>query len=258
MDSTKRITRLIIIGYLIRVVMRAHLKLRNAEEPRGRSVGEGLRALDKLLRATTRSEASATGIGGVAQARIPQQTDRRGHEGSRFPLETERLIIRPFVPEDALEIHEVYADPELVHRIPGKPSESLEDTRRLLARLTEHQREYGFSLWAMIEKESGMIIGDCGLFLVQDCWPEVEFAYHLGRSYWCKGYAKEAAVECLKFGFEQLNFDRIIAVLNPDDPVSARMLSVVEKTGMSYMGTGWFHDQEKFIYAAFSQRLSQG
>lgn len=258
MDNTKRIALLIITGYLIRAVMRAHLKLRNAEEPRGRSVWEGPRALDKLLRAATRSEAPVTGIGSVARARVPRQTGRRGHEGLCFPLETERLIIRPFVPQDTPEIHEVYTDPELVHRIPGKPSESLEDTHRLLVRLIEHQREHGFSVWAMIEKESGRIIGDCGLFLVQGCWPEVEFTYHLGRPYWCKGYAKEAAVECLRFGFEQLNFERIIAVLNPDDPVSARMLGVVEKAGMSYMGTGWFHDQEKFIYATSRQRSAQG
>jgi RimJ/RimL family protein N-acetyltransferase len=257
-DSTKRIALLIITGYLIRAVMRAHLKLRNTEDSGGRNLWEGPWTLDKLLRVAVQSDAPVTGTGDVARARVPRQTGWRGHEGSWFPLETERLIIRPFVPEDAPAIHDVYADLELVHRISGKPSKSLEDTHRLLARFTEHQREHGFSVWAMIEKVSGRIIGDCGLFLVQDCWPEVEFTYHLGRPYWCKGYAKEATVACLSFGFEQLNFERIIAVLNPDDPVSARMPGVVEKAGMSYMGTGWFHNQEKFIYATSRQRLAQG
>jgi RimJ/RimL family protein N-acetyltransferase len=256
-NSTKRIAFLIIIEYLIRAVMRAHLKLRNAEEPGGSNFWEGPRALDKLPRVAAQSNGPVTGIGDVAQARVPRQTGWKEHEGSWFPLETEHLIIRPFVPEDAPEIHEVYADLKLTHRISGKLSESPEDTHRLVARVTEHQREHGFSVWAMIEKESGRIIGDCGLFLVQGCWPEVEFTYHLGRPYWCKGYAKEATVACLRFGFEQLNFGRIIAVLNPDDPVSARMLGVVEKAGMSYMGTGWFHDQEKFIYATSRQRLAQ-
>lgn len=224
MDGTKRIALLLVTRDLIRAVVRARLKFRSAEREPG--VREGPRVSDGLRREAGRDE-------------LPV-----------FPLETERLIIRPFVPEDAGEIHGIYADPGLMHRITGRPSKSLEDTRRLLARLIEHQREYGFSLWAMIEKESGRIIGDCGLFLVQGCWPEVEFTYRLGRPCWCKGYAKEAAVECLRFGFEQLDLERIVAVLAPDDPISARMLGVMEKAGMCYMGTGWFHEQEMFVYAA--------
>lgn len=256
MDRIKRAAFLLTTACLIQAVVRAHLRLRDTKTPvEQRDTREGLRAPDNLRCEAGRDELQVADQPWRTRRQLP---DRRQDKELRFPLETKHLVIRPFVPEDAKEIHKIYADLESMHRITSSPSKSLQDTYRLLARLTEHQQELGFSLWAMIEKESGRIIGDCGLFLVEGCWPEVEFTYHLDRPYWCKGYAKEATAECLRFGFEQLKFERIIAVLKPDDPVSAQMLDAMEKNGMSYMGTGWFHNQEMFIYAAFKQRLVLG
>lgn len=218
MDKAKRVALLVMVGALIRTVLRAHPKLRDAPK--------------RLVR-------QSVPVAGSRRTGVPG-----------LPLETEHLLIRPFVPEDAPDIHAVYADPDLLHRVPGKPSESLEDTRRTLDGIIEHQEEHGFGLWAVVEKETGRIVGDCGLVLSRDRGPEAELTYRLGRAHWCKGYAREAATEVLRFGLEGLNLGRVVAALDPDDPAAARMLGVMEKAGMNYGGTGRFHGREMFVYEA--------
>ncbi len=164
-----------------------------------------------------------------------------------FPLETARLLIRPIRPDDAEQLHPVYGDPEVMRRIPSGPSDSLETTRQRVARYVDYQERYGHSLWAVIERASGRVIGDCGLFPVEGRGPEVEVAYRLGRAAWGQGYATEAATACLRYGFEQLGLDRIIAITDPDHTASRR---VMEKLGMTYDGPRLFYGREMVQYAA--------
>ena len=164
-----------------------------------------------------------------------------------FPLETARLLIRPIRPEDAEQLHAVYGDPDVMRWIPSGPADSLETTRRRVARYIDEQDRSGFSLWAVIERASGRVIGDCGLFPVEGRGPEVELAYRLGRSAWGRGYATEAAATCLRYGCERLGLDRIIAITDPDHTASRR---VIEKLGMSYDGTRKFYGREMVQYAA--------
>jgi len=72
-----------------------------------------------------------------------------------FILETKRLLIRPFRSDDAAQLHTIFGDPEVMARIPNGPSPSLEVTRQRLARIMEHQHKNGFSLWALIGKDTG-------------------------------------------------------------------------------------------------------
>jgi RimJ/RimL family protein N-acetyltransferase len=141
-----------------------------------------------------------------------------------FPLETERLLLRPTRPEDAEELHHaVDADPVAMRWIPSSPSGTVEASRRRVARMMEHQAAHGFSLWAVVERASGRIIGDCGLLLVEWRGPEVEVAYRLGRAFWGRGYATEAARESVRFGLDKLGLDRIIALADPAHTASRRV-----------------------------------
>lgn len=220
MDKTKRLALLVMLGALIRAVPRAHLKFREAQRERRRIAGN------------------------IAPVRWWGEP---GSPGS-LPLETERLTIRPFAPEDAPEIHAVYSDPNLLHRVPGRPSKTIEDTYRTLGSIVRYQRKHGFGLWAVVEKESGRIVGDCGLFPIEGHGPEVEITYRLGRPWWCKGYPKEAVAEVLRFGLEELNLERIVSVLDPDDPASVRMIGVMEKASLCYEGTSRFYGREMLVY----------
>ena len=164
-----------------------------------------------------------------------------------FPLETERLLIRPLRPDDAEQLHQVYGDPEAMRCIPSGCTASVEETARRIARLVDCQARWGMSLWAVVEKASGRVLGDCGLVPVEGRGPEVEVAYRLGRAHWGKGYATEAARACLAYGFGRLKLGRIVAITDPEHRASRQ---VMEKIGMRFEGPASCYGRSVVVYAA--------
>jgi len=136
-------------------------------------------------------------------------------------------------------------------RIPGGPSPTLHVTKERLAKIIAHQETHGFSLWAVIDKASGRLIGDCGLILVEGRGPEIEVSYDIAYAFWGEGYATEAARECLRFGLEELKLDRIIALTYADHRASRR---VMEKIGMVYEKTVRYYDRDLVQYVAATNR----
>ena len=163
----------------------------------------------------------------------------------RFPIETDRLLLRPFTLADAEALHAVWGDPA-ARRFggPGWPQpETVADTRRYLEPIVAGQAERGYAPWAVVERATGRIVGDCGLFPEDGTGPEVELAYGLAPSVWGRGYATEAAVACLRVGFEDLGLERIVADVDPGNAASVRVL---EKIGMRPAG----RKGDKVLYAA--------
>jgi RimJ/RimL family protein N-acetyltransferase/pimeloyl-ACP methyl ester carboxylesterase len=170
-----------------------------------------------------------------------------GQAAIRFPIETERLLLRPFTLADAEALHRVWGDPAARRFAePFSPDwprpESVEDTRRYLEPIVAGQAERGYASWAVIERESGRLLGDCGLFPA-DGGPEVELAYGLAPEVWGRGYATEAAAACLRTGFAELGLRRIVADAAPSNRASIRVL---EKIGMRPVG----RKGEALLYAA--------
>ena len=165
----------------------------------------------------------------------------------RFPIETERLLLRPFERDDAGELHAIWSDPASARfrdDVPDWPRpRTVEDTLRYLEAIMTGQAERGYAPWAVIEKASGRVIGDCGLFPADGVGPEIELAYGLAPDVWGLGYATEAAAACLRVGFEQLGATRIVADVDPENPASIRVL---EKVGFEPAGT----KDGKLLYAA--------
>lgn len=163
-----------------------------------------------------------------------------------LPLETRRLVIRSFTPQDAALLHErVFGDPEAMRYIPRGASPSVERTRASIERFIRHEREHGFGLWAVELKDTGELIGDCGLFLVEGSGPEVEVAYHFGKAWWGRGIATEAASASLAFGLGEAGLREIIAICFPDHIASRR---VMEKCGMRFAGPARYYDLDLVKY----------
>jgi RimJ/RimL family protein N-acetyltransferase len=163
-----------------------------------------------------------------------------------LPIETPRLVIRSFTLQDAAALHDrVFGDPEAMKFIPRGASPSVDRTRASVERFMRHERENGFGLWAVELKETGELIGDCGLFLVHGVGPEVEVAYHFGKQWWNRGYATEAASACLAFGFKECHLIEIIAICFPEHLASRR---VMEKAGMKYVGPARYYDLDLVKY----------
>lgn len=143
----------------------------------------------------------------------------------------------------------VFGDAEVMTYISGGKPRTRESTRVGLLRTIEGWRDRGFGLWAVVEKDSGRVIGYCGLIFLENT-TEIELAYGLAKSSWGKGFATEAARVSLRYGFEELKLDRIVAVVNPQNAPSQRVL---EKLGMRYTKDAHHYDADLMYYEISKQ-----
>ncbi len=160
-------------------------------------------------------------------------------------LETERLLLREFVPEDVDELAAVLSDPETMRYYPA-----VLDRAGVAAWIERNQRRYadaGHGLWAMVLKSSGEVVGDCGLTRqTVDAVNEIEIGYHVRRDLWGRGYAPEAAGACRDYGFARLDADRLISLIRPENLPSRR---VAEKIGLSLWKEVVWRDFLHCVYA---------
>ena len=147
-------------------------------------------------------------------------------------LETERLTLRRFTPDDVDLLAELDSDPEVMFRITGgrtTPRDEIE-TDVLPAFLSYYERDEGYGFWAAIERATDEFLG----------WfhfrpapghlrDEPELGYRLRRSAWGKGYASEGAIALIDKGFRELGVRRVVAETMVVHAASRR---VMEKAGM--------------------------
>ena len=149
-------------------------------------------------------------------------------------FETARLVIRSCEPRDAAALLDILSDPEVRKYLPTSTPPTLEQIEAAIERRTAMEGEHGHALWAVERKDTGELIGQCGMVLVDGTGPEVEIAYHYGRSAWNHGFGTEAAIACLARGFGPLGLERIVAFALPPNVGSWR---IMEKAGMRFDST---------------------
>jgi len=145
-------------------------------------------------------------------------------------LETHRLLLRPFDESDAEAAHVWFSDPHVFRFYTYGPYASLGETAKRIGEYREQFNSLGYGKCAMVEKASGILIGDAGLMCDSDTG-EIHVGYKLSRAYWGLGLATEAAREWVRFGFENLRLERIAAFIHPRNLASIR---VVQKLGFSF------------------------
>lgn len=162
-------------------------------------------------------------------------------------LETTRLILRTWTLADAESLFEICRDDEVMKYIgTGKGYKNLQEAEDFLDWATAYQTENGFCRWAVVEKLSGEIIGSCG-FARPHGTTEIELGYLLARKHWGRGFATEAANECLQFGFNKLDFREIIALTDLENTASQKVL---EKIGFVKRGVEIYNGEENLVYLA--------
>jgi len=149
-------------------------------------------------------------------------------------IETERLIIRPFQAIDLDEnYNQIYGSAEVMRYLGDGKLRTREDAERSMNRFVEYGIEHGYTIWAVIDKESQRFLGHCGLIQLRNEPETVEVAYAFGKPYWGKGFATESARACLRYGFEVAKLDRIIGLTYPENKPSQHVL---QKIGMQPQG----------------------
>ena len=139
-------------------------------------------------------------------------------------LETDRLIVRDLEPTDAEKCHSMYCDPEVVRFLRWQ-APPLEEYRALFLDRLEAREAYpaGLGVWAAIEKESARLAGILMLKPLEE-GPEIEVGYHLARWAWGRGFATEGARALLAHGFDTVGLSRIVAVVDPENHGSLRVI----------------------------------
>jgi len=163
-----------------------------------------------------------------------------------FPIHTPRLLIRSFTADDAEAMFKVLGDPETMRFFSIWLAKSVDNARGFIRWVTGMERDFGYSFWAVVEEQTGEVIGDCGLAPLEGEGPEVELGCDLRRDRWNMGYATEAGAACLDYGFQILKLDRIVAVTHPDNIAARRVL---EKLGMTLEGRGQHYGAESLVFA---------
>lgn len=134
----------------------------------------------------------------------------------RIAVETKRLLLRPYTQEDETALFPILSNPENMRYYPAPFTE--EKVRQWILRNIRRYKEDGFGLWAVILKESGQLIGDCGITLQPihgQMLPEI--GYHLHPDFQGKGYATEAARFCVQLAFEKFGFPAVYCYMKHDN-----------------------------------------
>jgi RimJ/RimL family protein N-acetyltransferase len=167
--------------------------------------------------------------------------------GVRLPIETERLVIRCFLPDaDTESMLRVYGDDEVMRFVPGGALADESAVTSALEGYVQAHRRQGFSSWAVVERRTGRPIGDVG-FGVFEPTADVELGYTLAREVWGRGYATEAARACLVAGLAQLGVSRIVAVVDAANEASLR---IPPRIGMEQVETLQVYGRPHVLFAA--------
>ncbi|UUX99275.1 GNAT family N-acetyltransferase [Sphingomonas sp. J315] len=152
-------------------------------------------------------------------------------------IETERLLLRPPVEADHPALYAMWADPAVMADLGA-----VKDDAASAAALARHAgyRHEGLGFLSVIRKEDNAVMGFCGLKRGDPPNPiagQVEAGWMLARSYWRQGYALEAMVAVLDWGWVNLDVAHIVAITSQRNAASRAMM---ERLGMTYVAGGRF------------------
>lgn len=150
-------------------------------------------------------------------------------------IETERLILRPFVREDAQAMYNNWAkDPEVTKFLSWPCYKSVDDAHEILNIWMESYETSNFYQWAIELKELGEAIGSISVVNSDDRVEMAEIGYCIGKHWWGRGIMPEALNAVMDYLFEEVGLQRIEAGHDPNNPASG---AVIRKCGMKYEGT---------------------
>ena len=154
-------------------------------------------------------------------------------------IETPRLILREIISEDVDRIFLLDSDAQVMKYIGVPPVTKVEESAETIHKIRKQYLENGIARWAVIEKESNLLIGWSGLKLLTEPINGFKDVYELGYRFlpesWGKGYATESGKAVLDYGFNKMNLDKIYACVDIENVDSDKILK--DKLGFESHGT---------------------
>lgn len=146
------------------------------------------------------------------------------------PPSTRRLRFADWAPQDWAAFRPIATDPDVMRYIGSGTPWPDERVQRFVEAQIGYSAKLGFCLWKLLEKSTLSLAGFCGLQPLSGT-PDIEIGWWLAKTYWGQGLGTEAATTALRFGFESVGLSRIVAIAQPANRASVR---IMEKLGMSF------------------------
>ena len=144
---------------------------------------------------------------------------------------TDRLILRKIAVSDLYDVFDYSRREEVSRYLLWSPHTDPQMTKNHLRYVQTRYAKHDFFDWAVVIAESGKMIGTCGFAHLDETNNAAEIGYVLNSDYWGMGYAPEAVMRVMTFGFDTLGFNRIYARILEGNTASER---VAEKCGMRH------------------------
>ena len=145
--------------------------------------------------------------------------------------ETDRLVLREMVADDAEFVFELLNTPSFLKYIGDRGVRSVDDARMFVQeRYRQSYLDHGYGLYTVELKDDHKPVGICG-FVRRDTLPGPDIGFAFLPQFEGKGYGFESALTVMEYGRNVLGFDQVLAITTPDNQASIRLL---EKLGFSF------------------------
>lgn len=164
-------------------------------------------------------------------------------------IETPRLLIRPITMDDLYACFSITSDVRLLAKLVAlAPHKTVDECAIYVQSIIDQYKKNHHNWWALIEKQSNHMIGFCGFVDYVARFERAELGYMIAYESWNKGYATEACMAVVEYGFNHMKLHRIEATVDPENIASIRVL---EKLTMQREGlmkervicNGQYHDR---------------
>lgn len=147
-------------------------------------------------------------------------------------IETERLILRTLHDNDLFSLFIINQDVKVMEYFPNV--QSLEDTKKLIDKVKFNFNKYGYSLYAIIRKDTSEFIGFIGLLMADfqaHFTPAIEISWRLSAKHWGQGFATEGAKAVLEYAFIKLNVTEVVSFTAQSN---IRSINIMKKIGLNH------------------------
>lgn len=145
-------------------------------------------------------------------------------------IATARLRLRPFTLDDVDDLHRLWTEPGVRRYLWDDEVIPRERTKSIIETSLASFETHGFGLWAVFPQAEAALIGFCGFWFFHEPL-KLELLYGIAPAYWNKGLASEIAKAMLRYGFEELKFERIEASTDAANLASSRVMA---RAGMNF------------------------
>lgn len=148
-------------------------------------------------------------------------------------IQTNRLILKKVNKDDVKGLFKIFGNDNLTKYSKTGPDKEINETKRRVEKMIFHWEKHNFGDFIVLNKETHQTIGFGGLYYKRD-GGNINISYIVDQKYWGQGFGYEIAQTLIKYGFNTLNLEKIVAEI---DPKNAASIKLVEKYGFEYNKT---------------------